>query len=139
LWIELKDLGRNPKTIKANAVGLGRDLAALWGIERELTLAQFRQQEALAVDRGRGDEWLNLAQSLGYAQWWFGQIVIARRDVREDAGVDVEDLWLTAFEKRLKGNEPPQAAPPSPQIARENTARFEVYALVDALPTALDL
>lgn len=137
LWIELKDLGRNPKTVKANAGGLGKDLAALWGIERQPTLAQFRKQESLAVDRGRGDEWLNLAQCLESAHWWFGQIVIARRDVCEDACVDVEGLWITAFEKRLKDNEPPKLPPRSPRIIRESTSRFDVYVLVEKLPSAM--
>lgn len=138
MWIELKDLGRNPKTLAANAAGLGKDLAALWGIEKAATLAQFKKQESLAVDRGRGEEWLGLAGTLESAHWWFGQIAIARQDVRREASVDVADHWLASFRKRLEDNEPPQSPPRPPQIARENTVRFEVYVLVDELPAPLD-
>jgi hypothetical protein len=129
IWIELKDLGRNTRTVEANAAGLGKDLAALWGISKDGTLNQWRKPPARAVDRGRQEAWKMLADTTEHADWWFGQIVLMPRQGFESITHNhIQDLWIGEFETRVK------MKVLRPVIGLAETRAFKVYALVGQVP-----
>lgn len=129
IWTELKDLGRNTRTVATNAAGLGKDLAALWGIHKAGTLDQWRNPPARAVDRGRQEAWKMLADATEHADWWFAQIVLMPRQGFESISDNfIQEPWIGEFEKRAK----PQGSLPT--IDRAGTRAFTVYALVGHAP-----
>ena len=133
-WLELKDLGRNPQTADINALGLGKDLAALWGIDKPATIEQWRKPPARAVDRGRLHHWSQLAESTLGADWWIGQVVIVPKQRFESVTEqNIQEPWLTEFELRVKRKR--GAAPSRPVIARAMTDAFRVYAVVERGPS----
>jgi hypothetical protein len=108
LWIELKDLGRNANTLRINAIGLGKDLAALRGIDREETLRQWKNPPPMAVDRGRMAAWVVQANAVAAATWHIGQVAIVLKGslnlVPEN---EIQQLWIAESQKRcmqLTGN-----------------------------------
>lgn len=134
IWIELKDLGRNPSTLVTNCKGLGKDLAALLGIRKPDSLVQLRQPTEFSVDRGRLKEWSDLADAIEAAEWWIGQVVIVRKETM--GGSTADDLvrhWRDGFERRLKNNRPPVRAPMLAEIAQDTTDEFIVFASVKRL------
>lgn len=134
LWVELKDLGRNPQTAAINARGLGKDLAALWGIDKAATIGQWRKPPARAVDRGRLHHWSQLAESTAGADWWIGQVVIVpKRRFESVTEGDIREPWLREFDARVKRKR--GVAPPRPVIARAMTEAFRVYAVIERGPS----
>ena len=130
LWIELKDIGRDARTVAANARGVGRDLAALWSIDKVATLEQWRTPPPRAVDRGRLEQWQELAGTTASADWWIGQVVLVpMRGFESVTDTQVQRPWLEEFENRVKRSA--GVAPPRPVIARAETREFIVYALVE--------
>jgi hypothetical protein len=134
VWVELKDLGRNPQTAGINALGLGKDLAALWGIDKAATIEQWRKPPARAVDRGRLHHWIEHSKSTADADWWIGQVVIVpKRRFESVTEQNIKEPWLKEFEARVTRKR--GAAPSRPVIARAMTDEFRVYAVVARAPT----
>ena len=133
-WLELKDLGRNPQTADINALGLGKDLAALWSIDKAATIEQWRKPPARAVDRGRLYHWSQLAESTVGADWWIGQVVIVPKQRFESVTEqNIKEPWLKEFESRVTRKR--GAVPSRPVIARAMTDAFRVYAVVERGPS----
>lgn len=137
LWIELKDLGRNANTLRINATGLGKDLAALRGIDRDKTLHQWTNPPAMAVDRGRLAAWMVQADAAAAGTWHLGQVAIVLKDSLNLVPADeIEQLWIAESQKRcmqLTGDGVPHTAA---TVSRAETDKFVVLAVRETLATA---
>ncbi|OGQ77811.1 MAG: hypothetical protein A3F90_19290 [Deltaproteobacteria bacterium RIFCSPLOWO2_12_FULL_60_19] len=132
VWVELKDVGRNEHTLKANSVGIGQDLAALYKLNRSDSKALWLDPQASRVDRGRVAEWKEYAAALDCDDHFIAQIVLVPRGLAERNAEMVVALWLRTFERRV------QVSPQSHNISieRSDTDEFAIFALVSRLRTS---
>jgi hypothetical protein len=136
LWIELKDLGRNSNTLRTNAIGLGKDLAALRGIDRQKTLQQWRKPPPMAVDRGRLAAWMVQADAAAKGIWHVGQVAIVSKACLKLVPADeIEQLWVAEAHKRCKPLELGEPGVCVPAVARAETDKFVVLAVRETLAT----
>lgn len=127
IWIELKDIGRSQHTLINNARGIGYDLASVFTIDPALTRKIWENPGIYDIDRGRLLEWQKLAPGLERAVHLFAQIVLVPRYYLENSGEQsLIGVWLKTFQGRIKhlGVNPPI------DIARQNTQKFIIFALV---------
>lgn len=131
VWIELKDVGRSTNTIVKNAKGLGHDLAALWSLRPIETQQTWLNPPPHAIDRGRIAEWNAFGPGLLIAKHLIGQIVIIPKAVMQYiSSNDIENLWINAFEQRIKVKKSEAEI----VLSRAQTKTFTVHALIHDLP-----
>jgi hypothetical protein len=106
---------------------LGYDLAALWALDPERTQSLWEKPPSYVVDRGRLEEWTNLASGIAAARHLLGQIVLAQKEsVRSVTPEELERLWLETFRQKAKKADVDDAI----MVRRSETEAFLVYALV---------
>ena len=133
LWLELRDLGRDPGTVNTHAANLGEDLAVLWGIDKAATLKQWLHPPVSAVGLAKAEEWKRTAGETANAQWGFGQVVIvAKRRFESVPERHIAGLWLKAYEHRVETTT--GICPERPVVEWAETKEFLVSALIEALP-----
>jgi hypothetical protein len=125
VWLELKDLGRNAKTMQNNCKGLGHDLAALATINVENTIQTWISPPSHVIDRGRIPEWTSYAQGMVHAKHWIGQIVISSLSLEDHLSpAEVKALWLGEYSKRTG------LSSESVHISDQSTRCFRIYSLL---------
>ena len=129
VWVELKDVGRSEHPLKANAAGLGHDLAALYGLNPPKSKKLWLEPHASRVDKGRVKEWEAYAAVLDCDGHLIAQTVLVPKDLLQRHAKMIVDTWLQEFEKRAK------VSPLSHKITieRGDTEQFAIFALVSRL------
>ncbi|MFC1776135.1 hypothetical protein ACFL3I_02185 [Pseudomonadota bacterium] len=129
VWIELKDIGRSEHRLKANASGLGQDLAALYRLDPQMTQDLWLRPPPHIVDIGRAAEWERFADGIVSADHLIAQIVLVPKQFanEEHEAVLIEN-WLKTFKSRTGSNLK------ADKIVRAEAGEFSIYATVLSLP-----
>lgn len=131
IWIELKDLGRSTDRIISNAKGLGHDLAALYHLNTVETKRVWMTPPPHVVDKGRKQEWHELAPSLDAERHSICQIILAPEMLVQEVGKErINQSWLKTFELRARVSNSDFRITMSDSIADG----FVIFALVAPLP-----
>lgn len=134
IWIELKDLGRSPERLRDNAIGLGHDLAALYGLDPEQTKVVWLDSSLHVVDKGRTGEWLKCAASIDGLNHYICQIVLAPKALIHEAGKAlVIENWRRTFERRAQA----PITDNQLEISDSKAQDFAIFALVAPLSVNL--
>ena len=129
VWAELKDIGRSEHRVRANASGLGQDLAALFKLDPQKTQDLWLHPPAHVIDIGRKPEWDRFAQGLVSANHTIAQIVLVPKlfTGEKHENVLIEN-WLKTFKFRTNSNIEAE------QIAQADAGDFSIYATMLLLP-----
>lgn len=129
VWLELKDLGRSPHTVRTNAANFGLDLAALVGLDVERTVRNLRDPPGNTIkDKARAEEWLIVADIVQRAIHQIGQVALLSKELDSILGPEeIESLWSTAF-RRKTGDSRSEL-----NFGRSETERFRVHTLLRPL------
>ena len=126
VWVELKDVGRSEHTLKANSVGLGHDLAALYSINPSESKKLWLDPHASRVDKGRVEEWKECTPALDCDDHLIAQVALAPRGFQTEM---VVELWHQTFAKRAGVS----AGDAKIIIKQSDTNQFAILALVSRL------
>lgn len=131
VWIELKDIGRNKRTFKANLKGLGQDLAALWRLRVKETKQIWLNPPPHAVDKSRETEWRSLVPALDVNEHFISQIVIMPRNLVSQFGEEfIIETWLGSFEQRSHVTDTDHGI----ELAKYDNDGFTTFSTVVPLP-----
>lgn len=132
VWLELKDLGRPGIRLIPNSQGVGRDLAALVGLDIEETLKGWGNPTDYIKDNNTKIELPKLANGIRSSKpkHYIGQIVIMPKNKlvsnKED---EIMMHWEKSFKNNTKNNIKIQEMNIKDKIARSDTDQFAVFAL----------
>jgi hypothetical protein len=130
VWLELKDVGRNPDRVNANVWALGKDLIALYEIDPTETAKAWRNPPDWVKDAGRTEEWSTLADGLEKSKFSVGQIVLAEKNLLYQYGEDrFENRWKDSWHSSVDGHDV--------NIERSDTEKFAVFSII-TMPRRVD-
>jgi len=123
VWLELKDVGRNPDRLNDNAWALGKDLIALYEIDPTETAKAWRNPPDWVKDAGRTEEWSTLVSGLEASKFCVGQIVIAKKGLLHQYGEDrFVNRWKNFWHSVVSDHDV--------SLARSDTKRFAVFSII---------
>lgn len=130
VWLELKDVGRNPDRLNVNVWALGKDLIALYEIDPTETAKAWRNPPDWVKDAGRTEEWSTLADGLEKSKFCIGQIVVAEKNLLYQYGEDrFENRWKDSWHSAVDGHDV--------NIERSDTEKFAVFSII-TMPRRVD-
>lgn len=133
IWIELKDTGRSEERLRDNSRGLGRDAAALYALDSKETINGWRKSPEHVKDKGRREEWMELANVIEKSTHSAAQITIVPLKLVEEHEEIVQENWLWAFYNKVKQIGVTETNIKL-KIARCNTEKFAIFATLYNIP-----